>query len=96
MLVELYDDVSFRVAPLTRLDAEEMLDELRGRRLLEGLRGAPPASRPALVEAIVNLSRLLVDHPRLVEFEINPLIVAPDGAFAVDARGRFEDAGGPL
>lgn len=93
VLVELYDDVVFRVAPLTRLDAEEMLDELRGRRLLEGLRGAPPAARPALVEAIVDFSRLLVDHPRLLEFEINPLIVGPEAAFAVDARGRFESPG---
>jgi acetyltransferase len=84
--VEVFDDVTFRIAPLSRFDAEEMIDEVRGRQLLDGLRGTPPADREALVEALLAVSRLMTDNPRLVEFDINPLLVLEQGAVAVDAR----------
>jgi succinyl-CoA synthetase beta subunit len=88
--VEVFDDVSFRVAPIGRVDAEEMLAEVRGSRLLAGIRGAPPVDREALIEALLALSRILVAYPRINELEVNPLVILEDGATALDARGVVE------
>ena len=81
-------DVSFRLAPLTRADAEALIDEVRSAKLLAGLRGAPPADRAALVDAIVRIGHLAADHPEIAELDVNPLLVLPQGqgAIAVDAR----------
>jgi acyl-CoA synthetase (NDP forming) len=84
--VEVLDDVSLRVAPLNRHDAEEMIAELRGSRLLRGARGQAPADVDALVEALLALSRLMIDHPEIAELDINPLVVLEKGALALDAR----------
>lgn len=86
--VEALADVSFRLAPLTRQDAEEMIAEVRGSRLLDGLRGQPPADRAALVDVLLRIGQLVVDHPQISELDINPLLVMPagQGAIAVDAR----------
>jgi acetate---CoA ligase (ADP-forming) len=86
--VEALADVSFRLAPLTATDAEEMIDEVRSSRLLTGLRGAPAADRAALVDAIVRVGQLAANHPEIVELDINPLLALPEGqgVMAVDAR----------
>jgi acetate---CoA ligase (ADP-forming) len=84
--VEVFSDVAFRVAPLSRVDAEEMIEEVRGKRLLEGVRGKPPVDREALIKAVLSLSRMLVENPRITELDINPLLVLEHGAAAVDAR----------
>ena len=86
--VEALRDVSFRLAPLTAADAGEMIDEVRSAVLLKGLRGAPPADRAALVDAIVRVGQLAADHPEIAELDINPLLVLPEGqgVMAVDAR----------
>ena len=86
--VEALADVSFRLAPLTAADAEEMIDEVRSARLLTGLRGAPAADRAALVDAIVRVGQLAADHPEIAELDINPLLALPEGqgVIAVDAR----------
>jgi acetyltransferase len=84
--VEVFSDVTFRVAPLSRVDAEEMIEEVRGKRLLEGVRGKSPMDREALIKAILSLSRMLVENPRITELDINPLLVLEHGAAAVDAR----------
>ena len=84
--VEVLEDVTFRVAPLSRADAEEMIQEVRGRRLLDGVRGKLPVDRKALVQALLSLSRLLVENPGISEVDINPLIVLRQGCVAVDAR----------
>jgi len=86
--VEVLADVSFRLAPLTAADAEEMIDEVRSAKLLAGVRGAPAADRVALIEAIVRIGRLAADHPEIAELDVNPLLVLPDGqgAIAVDVR----------
>jgi acyl-CoA synthetase (NDP forming) len=86
IFVEVFGDVAFRVAPLTRADAEEMIAEVRGRALLEGARGRPPADREALIGAVLAFSRLLVENPDIAEIEINPLLALPEGVVAVDAR----------
>jgi acetyltransferase len=88
VLVEALGDVSFRLAPLARPDIEAMIDEVRASRLLAGWRGAPPADRPALVDALHRIAQLAVDHPQILEMDVNPLIVLPagQGALAVDVR----------
>jgi acetyltransferase len=86
IFVEALRDVSFRVAPLLRPDAEDMLDEIRGRRVLEGMRGKSPADREALIDVILKVSQLVCDHrDRIEELDINPLMVFPKGAKALDA-----------
>ncbi len=86
--VEALADVSFRLAPLSEKDAEEMIDEVRSAKLLSGLRGAPPADRAALVEAILRVGQLAADCPEIEELDVNPLLVLPagQGALAVDVR----------
>ena len=84
--VEVFDDVAFRVAPLTREDAEEMITEVKGSRLLRGIRGEKPSDVEAVVDCLLRLSQLLQDFPAIAEVDINPLIVLEKGAVAVDAR----------
>ena len=85
IFVEVLRDVSFRVAPLDRPDAEEMIREVKGYRVLGGVRGRPPADVRALVGVILKLSRLAVDFAgEIEELDINPLIVLPRGVRAAD------------
>jgi acetyltransferase len=84
--VEVFDDVAFRVAPLTQADAEEMIAEVKGSRLLRGIRGEKPSDVEAVVDGLLRLSQLLQDFPAIAEVDINPLIVLEKGAVAVDAR----------
>ena len=90
ILVEVQGDVSFRICPIARLDAEEMLDELKGAALLRGARGGKPVSRAALVDALLKIGGergLLMTHAQnIAEADVNPLIVSESGAVAVDAR----------
>src|SRR5574340_1023063 len=75
--VELFGDVSFRVAPLTYEDAMDMIRSTRAGRLLTGFRGMPEADVEAVAQTILRLSRLALDFPQLSEIEINPLLVLP-------------------
>jgi acetyl coenzyme A synthetase (ADP forming)-like protein len=89
--VELWGDVVFRVAPLTTTDAGEMLDEIRGKKLLDGFRGAPAADRAAVADVLLRVSRLALDVPEVAELDVNPLIALPPGrgVLAVDTRARI-------
>ena len=84
--VETLGDVSFRLAPLSHQDAEEMIDEVRSARLLSGLRGAAPADRAALVDALLRVGRLASHFPEISEMDLNPLFVMPHGVLAADVR----------
>ncbi|NLF78785.1 MAG: CoA-binding protein [Chloroflexi bacterium] len=88
ILVEALKDVTFRIAPFGREDAEAMLDEIRAHSLLRGVRGRPPVDREALVETLLRVSQLVTDFPEIVEMDINPLMVyaAGRGAIALDMR----------
>ena len=90
IFVEVLADVAFRICPITRLDAEEMLAELKGAAVLEGARGRKPASRDAIVDVLLKIGGddgLLMRHvDDFTEADINPLIVSETGAVAVDAR----------
>jgi acyl-CoA synthetase (NDP forming) len=85
---ELLADQSFRVPPVTRREALEMIGELRCAPLLHGYRGAPPADVDALADQVVGIGRLLEDLPEVAELDLNPVIVGPDGAVTVDVRIR--------
>jgi acetyl coenzyme A synthetase (ADP forming)-like protein len=87
--VELLRDVSFRITPLSDVDAVEMVASLRASRLLDGFRGSPAVDRKALLDVIQRLSALAEAIPELAELEINPLKVLTRGAVAVDARLRL-------
>ena len=88
--VEVLADVAFRICPVTRLDAREMLAELKGAAVLKGARGRKPASQDAIVDVLLKIGGvggLLVRHADdFREADINPLIVSESGAVAVDAR----------
>jgi acyl-CoA synthetase (NDP forming) len=90
IFVEVLGDVSFRICPITRLDAEEMIDELKGAAILKGARGRKPASREAIVDVLLNMggaNGLLMRYADdISEADINPLIVTETTAMAVDAR----------
>lgn len=86
IFVEVLKDVAFRVAPLKRRDAADLLDEIKGRKMLEGVRGQAPVNRELLIDILLKVSSLVTDHKhRIEELDINPLLVYPNGACAVDA-----------
>ena len=90
IFVEVLADVAFRICPITALDAEEMIDELKGAAILKGARGRAAVSREAIVGVLLKIGGedgLLMKHADdIAEADINPLIVSTDGAVAVDAR----------
>lgn len=86
IFVEVYKDVAFRVCPISKADAKSMLDELKGRALLEGARGMKPVDMSKLVDAMVAVSRLPDEVAGLKELDVNPLFVSHNGVKAVDAR----------
>jgi acyl-CoA synthetase (NDP forming) len=90
VLVDLVADTAFRLHPLTDRDASEMLDELKGARLLRGYRGAPPADEPALRDLILRLSSVLTTCPEIQELDLNPVKVLQSGVRVADARIRVE------
>jgi acetyltransferase len=83
---EALKDVTFRLAPLRQLSARHMLEEIRGRRILEGIRGEAPADFDALQECLERLSQLVIEFPAIDELDINPLIAYEHGAAVADAR----------
>ncbi len=88
ILVEALKDVTFRVAPFGRQDADEMLDEIRAHSLLDGVRGRPPADREAMADTLLRINQMVTDFPEIVEMDINPLMVYQrgQGAMALDMR----------
>ncbi len=87
--VELYKDVKSDLAPLNRHQAEQLIDSTHAGTKLQGWRNLPAADRRAVMEVLMRMSRLAVNHPEIRELEINPLYVLPDGmgAYAIDIRG---------
>jgi acetate---CoA ligase (ADP-forming) len=85
---ELIGEAAFRIAPLTDIDAEELVVRGKAGRLVAGFRGAPAADRPALEELVHRLARLGEDLPAVAELDLNPVLALPDRCVAVDARVR--------
>lgn len=95
IFVEVLEDVAMRVAPLSRQDAEQMLRELKGYKILQGVRGREPADINAVIDILLKVSRLAVEMENLTEMDINPLMVYPQGqegqgAVAADAWGMWQ------
>jgi len=90
IFVEVYKDIAFRVCPITKKDAESMLDELKGKALLEGVRGMK-VNRKSLLDAMVKLSELPTKIPKLEELDVNPFFVNSKEGVAVDARLVLRD-----
>ncbi len=88
IFVEVLEEVSLRVAPITYQEAREMIDELRGAPILKGARGHKPSDLQAVSDALMRLSQLLIDFPEIRELDINPLRVFQEsnGCRALDAR----------
>jgi acetyltransferase len=86
--VELFTDIAFRITPLNRESAKQMILETRAGALLSGLRGQTPADLDAVVEILLRLAKVSTDFPEISEIEINPLLVYEKGkgALALDAR----------
>jgi acetyl coenzyme A synthetase (ADP forming)-like protein len=94
IFVELMGDLRFRIAPLTDRDSDELLHEIRGFPLLEGYRGRPPADVDALRDVLLRVSRLADEVPEIVELDLNPIIVLPEGhgCRIVDTRIKVRPA----
>ena len=92
IMVEVLKDVSFRLVPLSDKDAGQMIKEIKGHPILEGVRGQPPADIAALKSAIVKVSEFVAQHPEVRELDLNPMFAYPDGALAVDARIVISEA----
>ncbi len=86
VLVDVLADTAFRLHPLSGSDAIEMVDELRGSRLLRGYRGSAPADEGALRDVLLRVSELVRVAPEIQELDLNPVIVLDSGARVADAR----------
>jgi acetyl coenzyme A synthetase (ADP forming)-like protein len=89
VFAELIGDAGFRIAPLTDLDAEELVTGGKAGRLVAGFRGTPAADPVALADLVLRLGRLAEEFPEVSELDLNPVIAGPDGCLAVDARVRL-------
>jgi acyl-CoA synthetase (NDP forming) len=89
VLVELLRDVAFRLTPVSRLDAEEMIARVRSAKLLDGSRGATPGDRAALAELIQRVSALVDVVPEIRELDLNPVKVLEPGGVVIDVRVRI-------
>ncbi len=92
ILVEVLKDVSFRIVPLAPIDAHQMIKEIKGYPILEGVRGSKPASIAAIEQALLKLSSFVERHPDIKELDLNPVFAYPDGLAAADARVVIQDA----
>ena len=92
ILVEVLKDVSFRIVPMTKRDASEMITEIKGFPILKGYRGHDPADVPFLEDLIIKVSDFVEKNPEIKELDLNPVFAYKDGAIAVDARIILEPA----
>ncbi|MHA1198003.1 MAG: acetate--CoA ligase family protein [Candidatus Heimdallarchaeaceae archaeon] len=86
IFVEVYKDVSFRLIPVNETDIEEMFNEIKGKKLLEGYRGKPKVNKSELTKFILGISNLIESFPQIKEMDLNPVVATTDGLKAIDAR----------
>ncbi len=85
IFLEVLNDVTFRVAPIQEIDAMEMLDEIRSKRLLSGLRGMPEANREAVAKMLISIGEIGLREERIKEIDLNPVILKGPDPVVVDA-----------
>ncbi len=93
VFVEVLKDVSFRIVPLARRDASQMVEEIKGYPVLKGYRGQEPVDISALEKTLLKLSEFVERTPEIRELDLNPVFAYTDGAVAVDARIILEPSG---
>ena len=86
ILVELLEDVSFRIAPITEYDAREQIHEIKGFPILDGYRGKPKADIDAIVNTLLKISDFVIKHEEINEMDLNPVFIYENGLICVDAR----------
>ncbi len=86
ILVELLEDVSFRIAPITEYDAKEMIHEIKGFPILDGYRGKPKADIKAIIDILMKVSEFVIKHDQINEMDLNPVFIYEKGIICVDAR----------
>jgi succinyl-CoA synthetase beta subunit len=91
IFTEVLKDVTFRVAPLEKRDALEMMDEIRAKKLLDEFRGKPAVNRDILADTLINLGRIGLEIDEVAEIDVNPLIIDGDTPVAVDALVVLRD-----
>jgi len=85
IFTEILEDVAFRVAPLTRWDAMDMMNDIRGKKILDAFRGKPAVNREALADILLAVGQIGIDHDQVHEIDINPLKLVDGEPVAVDA-----------
>ncbi len=85
IFTEIFNDVTFRIAPITKKDALEMMDEIRGKRILESIRGMKAADREQLSDILISIGQIGIENKMICEIDINPIIISKGRAVAVDA-----------
>ncbi|MBW2561890.1 MAG: acetate--CoA ligase family protein, partial [Deltaproteobacteria bacterium] len=92
IFTEVLNDVSFRVAPITEIDAMEMIEEIKTKKLLDEFRGSPAVDKKSLVKALVGIGKLGDEYDQIAEIDINPVIISGDQPIAVDALVVLDNA----
>jgi succinyl-CoA synthetase beta subunit len=93
IFTEILQDVVFRVAPLKKRDATDMMGSIRGHKILDAVRGMPAVDKDILSRALMAVSQIALDHPEIAEIDINPLIIAGKKPIAVDGLIVLADEG---
>lgn len=86
IMVEIFQDVSLRLLPLSRGEALDMIRKIKGYTLLSGYRGRPAVDEQALADCLITVAQMAENHPEILEIDLNPVIAYPDGILVVDAR----------
>lgn len=90
VFIEVMKDVTFRMAPLTDIDADEMIRGVKAYQLLQGARGTTPAQIDQLRECLLRISQLVQDFPAITELDINPLIISEKNGEGIAVDGRIK------
>ncbi|MFX1415187.1 MAG: acetate--CoA ligase family protein, partial [Promethearchaeota archaeon] len=92
IFVEVLKDVTFRLIPLTEIDAREMIREIKAAKILDGIRGEAPRDVDALVDVIISVSKMVEENPEITELDCNPVFLYDEGkgVLVVDARILIE------
>ena len=91
VFVEILEDVAFRAVPLSRFDAASMVEQIKAKKVFEGVRGASAIDKEAIVALLLGVSRIVEAYPHIAELDLNPVIAYPDGYAVVDARIIVEE-----
>jgi len=86
IFTEIYNDVAFRVAPIDKIDAWNLIHDLKGSKILEGTRGKPPADLNSIISVLINVSDMITEHDTISQLDLNPVIAYSDSVCAVDSR----------